>query len=343
MGIWNSIKNAAKSVGKFVKKNWKTIVGVAAAVAIPFAAPVIGGMLAGSAFLASVAPGVATFLGSSLGAGVIGAGLGAGAAAVTGQNPLLGAALGGLGGYGGALMGAGGLFGGAAGPTVPATGGIIDIGGATGVDAATGYMLGGSASGYGLAGAGAAASAAAPASLGNIASTLAANPKSIGALAQLAMVMFNKDMTELTDEEKARLEEAAQQAATNRVLFEQMVEEARKVMQMGTPNPEQAYANARFSADAQFDEARRGMPVGLQEANDRKAAIEATKLGTQGVASDYVQAAAIRKVGSSMLPTMAPEGYAGLALPIYEDLYSRRNDYAEQMNKAVGGLFGSLA
>ena len=31
MGLWKSIKKAAKSVGKFVKKNWKTIVGVATA------------------------------------------------------------------------------------------------------------------------------------------------------------------------------------------------------------------------------------------------------------------------------------------------------------------------
>jgi len=56
-----------------------------------------------------------------------------------------------------------------------------------------------------------------------------------------------------------------------------------------------------------------------------------------------VQAAAVRKIGSSTLPSMAPEGYAGLALPTYNDLYARRNDYAEQMNKAVGGLFGSFA
>lgn len=343
MGLWNSIKKAASSVGNFVKKNWKVIVGVAAAVAIPFVAPAIGGFLAASPFLAGVMPGVATFLGSSLGSGAIGAALGAGAAGITGQNPLLGAALGGLGGYAGAAAGLGGMFGGpSAGSVVPATTGIIDIGGATGVNSATGMMMGGTASGYGLAGA-AAAPAATSSTISSIGSQLAVNPQSIGALGQLAMVMFNKDMTQLTKEEKARLEDAARQAAVNQGLFMQQVEEARKVMQMGTPNPEQAYANARFQVENQMAEAQRGMPAGLQEANDRKAAIEGTKLGTQGVASDYVQAAAIRKTGASMLPSMAPEGYAGLAMPTYNDLYARQNDYAEQMSKAVGGLFGSLA
>lgn len=333
MGLWNSIKNAAKSVGKFIKKNWKTIVGVAAAVAIPFVAPAIGGLLAASPFLASVAPGVASFLGGSFGSGLIGAGLGAGAAAVTGQSPLLGAALGGVGGYAGGLFGAGSLLGAPTGSAaaIPATGGILDIGAATGIDASTGLATAASTA------------ASSSASLSSIATQLATNPKSIGALSQLAMVMFNKDMNSLTKEEKARLAEAAQQAATNKALFERTVEEARKVIQMGTPNPEQAYANARMASDAQFNEAQRGMPAGLQEANARKAAIAGTKAGTQGVASDYVQAAAIRKAGVDMLPSMAPEGYAGLALPIYNDLYSRRNDYAEQMNKAVGGLFGSLA
>jgi len=335
MGLWNTIKKAAKGVGKFVKKNWKTIVGVAAAVAIPFAAPMIGGLLAGSAFLSSVAPGVATFLGGSLGSGLIGAGLGAGAAAVTGQSPLLGAALGGLGGYAGAAAGLGGMFGGpAASAAVPATGGIIDIGAATGVEAATGLAA---------TGASGAAAAAGGINISSLASTLAANPKAIGALGQLAMVMFNKDMTELTKEEKAQLADAAQMAATNRALFERQVEEARKIMQMGTPNPEQAYANARLSSDAQMSEAQRGMPAGLQEANERKIAIEGTKLGTGGIASDYVQSAAVRKMGASMLPDVAPSGYAGLALPTYNDLYARRNDYDEQMSKAVGGLFGSFA
>lgn len=337
MGLWKSIKKAVKGVGKFVKKNWKTIVGVAAAVAIPFAAPAIGGLLAGSAFLSSVAPGVASFLGGTLGSAAIGAGLGGLAAGVTGQNPLLGAALGGLGGYAGAAGGLGNMFGGIGGSAagaapagasfVPASGGIIDIGGAT-VNAATGLAAGGAA--------------AAP-SLGALATKLATNPQSIGALAQLATVMFNKDMTELTPEEEAQLKEVAAQAATNRALFEQKVAEARKVIQAGTPNPEQAYANARFQVENQLDEQMRGMPAGLQEAAGRKAAIEGTRLGSQAAAVDYAQAMNTRQVGLNMMPDEAPTGYNQLAMPTYNSQYERQNDYNEQMSKAVGGLFGSLA
>ena len=344
MGLWNTIKKAARSVGKFVKKNWKVIVGVAAAVAIPFAAPLIGGALAGSAFLSSVAPSVAGFLGTAGGSALIGAGLGAGAAGITGQNPLLGAALGGIGGYAGAggLSGLfGGIGGGAAAPAaplgagaiVPATGGIIDIGAATGINAATGLVAPvTTAAAGGLSG-----------TLSSLATKLATNPQSIGALGQLAMTMFNKDLNELTPEEQAQLREVASQAATNRALFEQQVTEANRLINMGTPNPEQAYANARYAADTQLQEARRGMPAGLQEVAARKAAIAGTEAGLLNVARDYAQAADIRQAGVQMLPTGAPTGYNQLAMDTYADREARRQKYAEQQNKALGNLFGSLA
>ena len=346
MGLWKSIKRAARGVGRFVKKNWKAIVGVAAAVAIPFVAPIIGGALAGSAFLSSVAPSVAGFLGTAAGSALIGAGLGAGSAAITGQNPLLGAALGGLGGYAGAggLSGMfGGIGGGAAGAApaapigagafVPATGGIIDIGAATGINAATGLA----------APAAAAAAGGLSGTLGTLASKLATNPQAIGALGQLAMTMFNKDMNELTPEEEAQLKEVASQAATNRGLFEQQVMEARRLINMGTPNPEQAYANARFAAEQQLQEARRGMPAGLQEAAARKAAIAGTQAGLQNVALDYYTAAQTRQAGVQSMPSEAPTGYNQLAMPTYSSLYERQQKLAEQQNKAVGNLFGSLA
>jgi len=346
MGLWNTIKKAARSVGKFVKKNWKAIVGVAAAVVVPFAAPAIAGALAGSAFLASVAPSVAGFLGTTAGSALVGAGLGAAAAGVTGQNPLLGAALGGVGGFAGA-GGLSGMFGGigggaaAAAPTaplgasamVPAAGGIIDIGAATGINAATGLAAPAAvATTGGLTG-----------TLGSLATKLATNPQSIGALGQLAMTMFNKDVSELTKEERAQLEEVAAQAGTNQALFEQQVMEANRLINMGTPNPEQAYANARFAADAQLQEARRGMPAGLQEAAARKAAIAGTEVGLQNVALDYAQAAQTRAAGLRALPDQAPTGYNQLAMPTYNSLYERRQDLAEQQSKALGNLFGSLA
>lgn len=349
MGLWNSIKNAAKGVGKFVKKNWKVLVGVAAAVAIPFVAPAIGGFLAASPFLLSVAPGVASFLGGSFGSALIGSGLGALTAGATGQNPLLGAALGGVGGYAGSAMGLGGLFGGgglgAAGagagsasvvPTsaAPPAAGLINIGGvtATGGGIPIGATSVGAGAGGGLSG-----------TLSSIGSALAANPQSLGALSQLAMVAFGKDMSELTDEEKAQLKEMAAQAATNRGLFNKRVEEANRIIQAGTPNPEQAYANARFSVENQMAEQRRGMPAGLQEAAGRKAAIEGAKLGAQGAAVDYAQAMNTRQVGLNMLPQDAPTGYNQLAMGTYNSKYEREKDQQEQLSKAVGNLFGSFA
>ena len=339
MGLWNTIKKAARSVGKFVKKNWKVIVGVTAAVAIPFAAPMIGAALAGSAFLASVAPSVAGFLGTAAGSALIGAGLGAGAAGITGQNPLLGAALGGVGGF----AGAGGLstmFGGigggapalgAAGATTPTLGASGAVTGGQGI-LALGGTAGSTAAASGLSG-----------TLSSLATKLATNPQSIGALGQLAMTMFNKDMNELTPEEQAQLKEVASQAATNRALFEQKVMEANRLINMGTPNPEQAYANARYAADTQLQEVQRGMPAGLQEAAARKAAIAGTQVGLQNVALDYAQAADIRNKGVNMLPDEAPTRYNQLAMPTYNSLYERQRKLAEQQNKAVGNLFGSLA
>ena len=339
MGLWNTIKKAARSVGKFVKKNWKVIVGVTAAVAIPFAAPMIGAALAGSAFLASVAPSVAGFLGTAAGSALIGAGLGAGAAGITGQNPLLGAALGGVGGF----AGAGGLstmFGGigggapalgAAGATTPTLGASGAVTGGQGI-LALGGTAGSTAAASGLSG-----------TLSSLATKLATNPQSIGALGQLAMTMFNKDMNELTPEEQAQLKEVASQAATNRALFEQKVMEANRLINMGTPNPEQAYANARYAAETQLQEVQRGMPAGLQEAAARKASIAGTQAGLQNVALDYAQAADIRNRGVNMLPDEAPTGYNQLAMPTYNSLYERQRKLAEQQNKAVGNLFGSLA
>ena len=345
MGLWNTIKKAARSVGKFVKKNWKAIVGVAAAVIVPFAAPAIAGIIGGSAFLASTA--VGGFLQSAAGAALVGAGLGAGAAGITGQNPLLGAALGGIGAYGvssaGGLSGLfGGIGGGAATPALGAAGATTPTLGAGGaVTGGQGILaLGGTAAG--TAGSTAAASGLSG-TLSSLATKLATNPQSIGALGQLAMTMFNKDMNELTKEERAQLEEVASQAATNRALFEQKVMEANRLINMGTPNPEQAYANARYAAETQLQEVQRGMPAGLQEAAARKAAIAGTEAGLLNVARDYAQAADIRQAGVQMLPTGAPTGYNQLAMDTYADREARRQKYAEQQNKALGNLFGSLA
>ncbi len=85
----------------------KAVVGVVAAIAIPFAAPAIVGAIASSTAIAAAMPAVtaalSTTVGATIGSAIVGAGLGAVTAAATGQNvgrsALMGAIGGGIGGY----------------------------------------------------------------------------------------------------------------------------------------------------------------------------------------------------------------------------------------------------
>jgi hypothetical protein len=85
----------------------KAVVGVVAAIAIPFAAPYIVGSIAASTAVAAAMPAVtaalSTTAGAVVGSAIVGAGLGAVTAAATGQNvgrgALFGAIGGGIGGY----------------------------------------------------------------------------------------------------------------------------------------------------------------------------------------------------------------------------------------------------
>ena len=84
-------------------------VGIAAAIAIPYAAPAIASSI-GSSF--AVGSAASTFWGGAAGAALVGAGLGAATAYATGGDPLLGAAGGGLsGGIAGYGIGGSGLQG----------------------------------------------------------------------------------------------------------------------------------------------------------------------------------------------------------------------------------------
>jgi hypothetical protein len=81
-----------------MSKSVKMIIGVVAAVAIPFAAPALAAMVAGStAFGGALAAG-ASAIGTTATSGIIGAGLGAASAAATGGDIGKGALFGGLGG-----------------------------------------------------------------------------------------------------------------------------------------------------------------------------------------------------------------------------------------------------
>ena len=161
-------------------------------------------------------------------------------------------------------------------------------------------------------------------------------------LAQLAMTMFNKPPQNLTAAEQAAVQDAARLASENQALFAQRVEEARSLLQRGTPNPEQAFAQTGLTVQRRLEEERRGKPAGLQDAAARRAAIEGSRLGTQAVTENARQALAYEQAGLAALPTTAPTGAAGLALPIYQALENRKRAYENSLSQAVGGMFGNM-
>jgi hypothetical protein len=324
-----------------MSKGVKTVLGVAAAVAIPFVAPVIAAALP-----------VVAGLGAA-GSALVGAGLGAGAGAISGggTGALLGAAGGGLGGFtgGGGLSG---LFGGAGG----ATSGLFGAGApaAAGTVGATGATPVGVIGGLGTTAVPTIGAAAPAAGLttGGVSGTILnlgrqlAGGVSVPGLANLAMTMFNKPQEGLTSAEQAALIETAQLAQTNRDLFNQRVSEAQRLINMGTPSPEQAFAEAQGRVERGFREAER--EAALRGASTptsrrsmaRQAAIAGTREGTLAVNRDFERAAKIRQMGVAAMPTEAPVGpsYAGLMFAGLPE--KRQQTYQQETARAVGGLFG---
>lgn len=325
-----------------MSKGVKTVLGVAAAVAIPFVAAPLAPLL-----IAAV-PAFAA-LGTAGTAGLIGAGLGAGVGAATGggRGALLGAAGGGFGGFAGA-GGLSGLFGGAGGGLFGGGAGApMALPGAAATTPVGGMLAGATPTGLGT---GAAAGLAAPGF--GVSDTILGLGKqlaggiSVPGLANLAMTMFNKPQEGLTQAEQAALMETAQLAQTNQNLFNQRVSEAQKLINMGTPNPEQAFADVTGRVERGFREAER--TAALRGAStpesrlvsERQAALAGTREGTLAVNRDYERAAKIRQMGIAAMPTEAPAGpaYAGLMFAGLPE--KRQQAYQEQTARAVGGLFG---
>lgn len=327
-----------------MSKGVKTVLGVAAAVAIPFVAPVIAAAL----------PVVAGL--GALGSGLVGAGLGAGVGGLTGggRGALMGGLGGGLGGFTGG-GGLGGLFGGGAGG---ATGGLFGGAPAAGTVGALGGAPTGVIGGLGTTAVptfGAAAAGGAPAAglaMGGISDTVLnlgkqlAGGISVPGLANLAMTMFNKPQEGLTSAEQAALMETAQLAQTNQNLFNQRVSEAQRLINMGTPAPEQAFAEAQGRVERGYREAERAAALRgastpeSRLAGERRAAIAGTREGTLAVNRDYERAAKIRQMGVAAMPTEAPVGPAYVGL-MYAGLPEKRQQtYQQETARAVSGLFG---
>jgi hypothetical protein len=280
----------------------KRLIGGVAMVAAPFLAAPIAGAI-----------GVSSVVGKSL----IGAGVGALGARVAGVDPMIGAGVGGLGAFGvagGFGAGAGGLFG----TTAAAPGAAATQGAVTGLAPAA---TGGAASGGFLG-------------------SLGANAGQ--ALVQMALSTFGKAPQDLTEQERRALAEQARRQGIEENVFNQAFEQARMVAQRATPDVEGAFARTQMASQRQFDEGIRGATSGQREAARRRAALGGTLAGAAGTAMEQSRADSAAGQAVSAFAGLRPpsQSAAEQSLSIYGDLYKRRQDYASELARGAGTMFG---
>jgi hypothetical protein len=168
-------------------------------------------------------------------------------------------------------------------------------------------------------------------------------------VAQLAMTVFGRSPQELTAAEQAQLEELKGIAANNRELFEQRVTEANSLLQQArqqAPNPQQAYAEPAIRLSRQEQQAIRGEGAEQAAATSRRYALDIARAGSTAAAAEQARGTQaqtqLTQAGLSALPSSAPQGYAGMALPTYQALQGRRDQYQRDLAKASGDLFGNI-
>lgn len=320
-----------------MSKGAKMAIGIAAAVVIPFAAPYIATAVAGSYALGAAAT-------TALSTGV-GAALGAGAGYLTGgkQGALMGAGLGGLGGFVGS-GGLSGLFGGgtAAGAAAPAAGAApaSTAGLATPASWAAGTTVtpaGGVTSALGAA---APAAAGGGFSLSNI---------PVDKVAQLALTMFGRPPSELSEQDKAQLRKLDQIRGMSEAEYNRALESYMQMRTNSIPNPERAFAEAeqriQRTIGAQTREAAaRGVGTEQRAALGRAGAIEAARLGTLASVKEQERAQGAQVAAAQMQPKAQTYGLAtpeaAAAALERRNVQDERNWYG-QMAQAAGGLFGA--
>ena len=150
-----------------------------------------------------------------------------------------------------------------------------------------------------------------------------------------------------------RKQELQRIASTNMSLFEQQVMAAQNFLQQAEqqgPNPEQAFAETKIATERQLAEESRGLGREQASAIQRRGAIRGATVGATAAAAEETRGrtaqTALMQAGLTALPTAAPEGYAGLALPMYQDLAERRRQQDAEQAFAMGqfgdALFGRI-
>ena len=160
------------------------------------------------------------------------------------------------------------------------------------------------------------------------------------------MTMFGKAPQDLTEVERQNLLDNAEIAATERGVFNERLDAARSLLQQGEANPEQAFATAQMATQRGLREQERTAGLserpGMREADRRRAAIEGARVGTAAVTGEQARAAQATAAGLSALPTNVPTSASELNKTIYEDLYKRRSDYAQDLAGGFGQLYGNI-
>jgi hypothetical protein len=366
-----------------MSKSTKKVLAVVAAVAVPFVAPAIAGSIGLTSALAST--GMAATTAAATGSALTGAVLGGAASSFGGGDfgtgAVLGAVGGGLSGYGAATRAATAVPEGstlaigprgeylaapgagvsgppapvnlvAAGPgavaapvagTAGAAGAVTPAATAT----ATGTAAAGTAPTLGAALSSAVAGLTDPATLARVtmlASTALNDP---GADIMAGLSPQEVELVEMRKQELQRI------ASTNMSLFEQQVMAAQNFLQQAEqqgPNPEQAYAETKIAAERQLAEESRGLGREQASAIQRRGAIRGATVGATAAAAEESRGRTaqtqLMQAGLTALPTAAPEGYAGLALPMYQDLAERRRQQDAEQAFAMGqfgdALFGRI-
>jgi len=163
------------------------------------------------------------------------------------------------------------------------------------------------------------------------------SPSAIAGIGQLALTMYNKPPEGLTAQERAYLNETAEMASTNRATYEERVNAARRLLNQGTPNPEQAYAQGSLSYQ------RRAREAGLRSPEDmRRTMIDATRAGASAVPAEYNRSYEATRAGLAAMPTSVPRGMESYGLEVQRDLERRQREYQASLAQAAGTLVGAF-
>jgi len=177
-------------------------------------------------------------------------------------------------------------------------------------------------------------------------------------LARITLLATSGDTTGLSSEEAAlvaqRKKELDRIAATNLDLFNQQVTAAHNFIQaaaQNAPHPDQAFAATKIATERQLGNQVRGLNSEEASLAQRRTAIRSTQAGATAAAAEAASGrqrqTQLTQAGLNALPAAAPEGAAGLALPLYNDLAGRarqaRFDQTFAIANAAPGLFGNIA